>query len=112
MVVCDIDRNWGVVAVVQGDYDEPRGRELEIADLLSFIKRNAIRNTVRLAANVHCTSARYDPDDAAFQDFDPFSEFVSGPIHAGAYDPNKPTRPSERRSFTNRRGLAGWSALS
>jgi alkaline phosphatase D len=89
MVVCDIDRNWGVEAIVQGDYDEPRGRELEIADFLSFIKRNAIRNTVRLPANVHCSSAQYDPDDAAFQDFDPFSEFVSGPIHAGAYGANK-----------------------
>src|SRR5262249_32254456 len=38
IVVYDTDRKWGVEAIAQGD-GPPRGRELEIADLLSFIKR-------------------------------------------------------------------------
>jgi alkaline phosphatase D len=89
VVVYDVDRKWGVEAVAQGDPGAPRGRELEIADILSFIKRNAIRNTLWLTADVHYTAAHwYDPNKAALQDFDPFWEFVSGPIHAGTYGPN------------------------
>jgi alkaline phosphatase D len=66
----------------------PRGRELEFADLLRFMKRNRIRNTVWLTADVHYTAAHYyDPNKAQFQDFDPFWEFVSGPIHAGSFGP-------------------------
>ena len=37
LVVYDVDRKWGVEAVAQGDDGPPRGRELEIADMLSFI---------------------------------------------------------------------------
>jgi alkaline phosphatase D len=89
LVVYDVDRNWGVEAVAQGDNGPPRGRELEIADLLSFIKHGRIRNTLWLTADVHYTAAHYyDPNKAAFQDFDPFWEFVSGPIHAGTFGPN------------------------
>ena len=89
LVVYDVDRNWGVEAVAQGDSGPPRGRELEIADLLAFIKHAGIRNTVWLTADVHYTAAHYyDPDKAAFQDFEPFWEFVSGPIHAGTFGPN------------------------
>ena len=89
LVVYDVDRNWGVEAVAQGDHGAPRGRELEIADLLTFIKRAGIRNTVWLTADVHYTAAHYyDPNKAAFGDFDPFWEFVSGPIHAGSFGPN------------------------
>ncbi len=66
----------------------PRGREHEIADLLSFIKHSGVRNTVWLTADMHYTAAHYyDPNRAVFQDFDPFWEFVSGPIHAGTWDP-------------------------
>lgn len=79
----DADRRWGVEGIAQGD-GPPRGRELEIADILAFIRRAGVRNTVWLTADVHYTAAHYyDPDKAAFQDFDPFWEFVSGPIHAG-----------------------------
>ena len=89
IVVYDIDRKWGVEAVAQGD-GPPRGRELEIADLLSFIKHAGITNTVWLTADVHYTAAhRYDPNKAVFQDFEPFWEFVSGPIHAGSFGPNQ-----------------------
>ena len=66
----------------------PRGRGIEIADLLSFIKRAGIRNTVWITADLHYTAAHfYDPNRAAFQDFEPFWEFVSGPIHAGTWTP-------------------------
>ncbi len=65
------------------------GRELEIADLLSFIKLREIKNTVWFTADVHYTAAHYyDPNRAAFQDFDPFWEFVSGPLNAGTFGPN------------------------
>ena len=64
------------------------GREHDIADLLSFVKRNDIRQIVFLTADVHYTAAHYyDPGKAQFQDFDPFWEFVSGPVHAGSFGP-------------------------
>ena len=67
----------------------PLGRELEIADLLRFIRDRDVRNTVWFTADVHYTAAHYyDPDKARFQDFSPFWEFVSGPLHAGTFGPN------------------------
>jgi alkaline phosphatase D len=88
IVVYDNDRKWGVEAIAQGD-GPPRGRELEIADILSFIKHAGVRNTLWLTADVHyCAAHRYDPGKAQFQDFEPFWEFVTGPIHAGAFGPN------------------------
>ena len=76
-------------AVANGDNGPARGRELEIADLLRFIKTAGIDNTVWLTADVHYTAAHYyDPSKAQFQDFNPFWEFVSGPIHAGTFGPN------------------------
>ncbi|HEY0224107.1 MAG TPA: alkaline phosphatase D family protein [Pseudolabrys sp.] len=90
LVVYDTARNWGVEAVAQGDDGPPLGRELEIADLLSFMKRAGVKNTVWLTADVHYTAAHYyDPNKAAFQDFEPFWEFVSGPIHSGTFGPNR-----------------------
>jgi len=66
----------------------PERREHEIADLLSFMKRAGIRNTVWLTADMHYTAAHhYDPNRAVFQDFEPFWEFVSGPLHAGTWAP-------------------------
>lgn len=77
----------GSEAVAQAD-GQPRGRELEFAELLRFIKHARIRNTVWLTADVHYTAAHwYDPNKAQFQDFDPFWEFVSGPLHAGTFGP-------------------------
>ena len=66
----------------------PKGRELEIVELLRFIKSAKINNTVWLTADVHYTAAHYyDPNKAQFQDFEPFWEFVSGPLHAGTFGP-------------------------
>ena len=66
------------------------GRELELADLLRFIKYNAVKNVVWLTADVHYAAAHlYDPAQAQFTDFNPFWEFVAGPLHAGTFGPNK-----------------------
>ncbi|MCJ2009996.1 alkaline phosphatase D family protein [Methylobacterium sp. J-092] len=89
VVTYDPERSFGSEAVAQGD-GPPLGRELEIADLLRFIKTANIRNTVWLTADVHYTAAHhYDPNKARFQEFEPFWEFVSGPLHAGTFGPNK-----------------------
>jgi alkaline phosphatase D len=66
------------------------GRELEFADLLSFLQREKIRNYVWLTADVHYTAAHfYQPVKAVFTQFDPFWEFVSGPLNAGAFGPGE-----------------------
>src|SRR5262249_33522390 len=89
-VVYDFDRNFGSEAIAQGDNGAPLGRELEIADTLSFAKREKIRNMVWLTADVHYTAAHYyDPNKAQFQDCEPFWEFISGPLHAGTFGPNQ-----------------------
>jgi alkaline phosphatase D len=76
-------------AVALGD-GPPERREHEIADLLSFMKRAGIRNTIWLTADMHYTAAHhYDPNRAVFQDFDAFWEFVSGPLHAGSWAPGQ-----------------------
>jgi alkaline phosphatase D len=67
----------------------PQGRENEIAHLLSFIKRTGVHNIIWTTADMHYTAAHYyDPNQAVFQDFEPFWEFVSGPIHAGTWGPS------------------------
>src|SRR5215468_1315378 len=84
----DAAKNWGSEAVAQGD-GPALGRELEIADLLRFIKHNGIVNVIWITADVHyCATHLYDPTRAQFQDFAPFYEFVSGPAHAGGFGPN------------------------
>ncbi len=79
----------GAEAVANGENGTPKGRELEVADLLRFIHTAGIANTVWLTADVHYTAAHhYDPARARFPDFTPFWEFVSGPLHAGTFGPN------------------------
>jgi alkaline phosphatase D len=68
----------------------PAGRGIEIADLLTFMRRAGIRDTLWITADLHYTAAHYfDPGNALFQDFEPFWEFVSGPLHAGTWTPSK-----------------------
>lgn len=77
-------------AVANADDGAATGREGEIADILRFIKAAGITNTVWLTADVHYAAAHhYSPDRAVFQDFEPFWEFVAGPIHAGTFGPNE-----------------------
>ena len=69
---------------------KPLGRELEIAELLRFLKMRSVKNVVWITADVHYAASHfYDPTQAQFQDFDPFWEFVSGPLHAGTFGPGE-----------------------
>ncbi len=64
------------------------GRELEVAELLRFIKQRKIKNVVWVTADVHyCAAHYYDPSKAQFTDFAPFWEFVAGPLNAGTFGP-------------------------
>lgn len=75
--------------IAQGDPGLPLGRERDIARVLKALKDAGIRNHVWLTADVHYTAAHhYSPERASFTDFDPFWEFVSGPLNAGAFGPN------------------------
>ncbi len=79
----------GIEGIAQGAVGAPLGRELEVANLLSYISREKVTGTVWLTADVHYTAAHhYSPERAAFTDFAPFWEFVSGPLNAGAFGPN------------------------
>ncbi|MFW2542072.1 alkaline phosphatase D family protein [Primorskyibacter sp. 2E107] len=93
VIACDMPLGLvvggGQEAVANGDNGPAKGRELEIGQLLRFIKHAGITNTVWLTADVHYTAAHYyNPDKAQMQDFEPFWEFVSGPLHAGTFGPN------------------------
>jgi alkaline phosphatase D len=82
------DTPSGVDAVANGLPGAPGGREHELAWVLRELARRRVRNTVWLTADVHYTAAHhYSPDRAAVADFDPFWEFVSGPLNAGGFGP-------------------------
>lgn len=86
LLVADSGNRWEACA--NGDDGPPLGREFEIARLLTSMKRNQVRNVFWITTDVHYAAAhRYDPARAAFTEFDPFWEFVSGPLHAGTYGP-------------------------
>ncbi len=77
-----------------GDGGAPSGRELEMADLLSFIKRQDIRNVVWVTADVHYASATYyQPERARFSDFKPFWEFVGARSMPAPSGPMRSTIP-------------------
>ena len=77
-------------AFANGDPGVPSGRELEIASLLKFIRDRRIRNVVWITADVHyCAAHHYHPSRAKFTEFDPFWEFVAGPLNAGSFAPNE-----------------------
>ncbi|MFY9512001.1 MAG: alkaline phosphatase D family protein [Rubrivivax sp.] len=76
-------------AVANGNNGPALGRELEIAGVLRAIRQMAVRNVVWLTADVHyCAAHEYAPSRARFTDFDPFWEFVAGPLNAGTFGPN------------------------
>ncbi|MGA6164251.1 alkaline phosphatase D family protein [Amycolatopsis magusensis] len=78
-----------IEGVANGLPGAPGGREHELAGVLREISKRRVRNVVWLTADVHYTAAHhYSPDRAAVGDFDPFWEFVSGPLNAGGFGPN------------------------
>ena len=96
-------------AIANADPGPPLGRELEIADLLRFMQEERIRNVVWITGDVHYAAAHhYDPQRASFKQFDPFWEFVAGPLHAitGAPVELDSTFGPEERFNAAPRGLA------
>ena len=76
-------------AIANANDGAPRGREHEIARLLQRLQQAGVRNVVWVTADVHyCAAHHYAPERAAFTHFDPFWEFVAGPMHAGTFGPN------------------------
>ncbi len=76
-------------AFANGDNGPPLGRELEIAELLRFIRDRRVRNVVWVTGDVHyCAAHHYHPTRAKFTECTPFWEFVAGPLHAGTFGPN------------------------
>ncbi len=86
LAIGDAGGRWE--AASNGDHGQPLGRELEIARVLASLRKNQVQNVLWLTADVHYAAAHYyDPSRAAFHDFLPFWEFVSGPLHAGTFGP-------------------------
>ena len=58
--------------------------------MLQEISRRRVRNTVWLTADVHYSAAiHYAPEAGRVRGgFDPFWEFIAGPLNAGAFGPN------------------------
>lgn len=76
-------------AIANALHGQPLGRELEFAEILRFIRDRQIRNVVWITGDVHyCAAHRYDPATARFTEFNPFWEFVAGPLHAGTFGPS------------------------
>lgn len=60
----------------------PRGREIEFSEILSYIKHNNIKNIIFLSGGVNFAAAlSYDPSLAKASDFNPFYEFIAGPLN-------------------------------
>jgi len=76
-------------AVANADHGKALGREIEIAELLKFIRDRRIHNVVWITGDVHyCAAHEYHPTRAVFTEFEPFWEFVAGPLNAGTFGPN------------------------
>ena len=90
LVVADYpgSKSW-YEAIANGDPGAPKGREFEVVEILSHIKREEIRNVLWMTADVHYAAIHhYAPSRAAWSGFDPFYEIVTGPVHAGTFGPN------------------------
>ena len=89
VVYDDWETEKGAEAIALRD-GPPAGRELELAELLTFIRDQGVANVLWLTGDVHYTAAHYyDPEKAQYRDFAPFWEFVSGPLNAGTFGPNR-----------------------
>jgi alkaline phosphatase D len=60
----------------------PRGKEIEFSELLFALKQNDIKNILFLSGGVNFTAALYyDPTISKVKNFNPFYEFVAGPLN-------------------------------
>ncbi len=97
LIACDqpisllIDDGPNHEGFANGDPGAPSGRERELGELLTTMQERKIKNAVWVTADVHYTAAHsFDPKRAApGLRFDPFWEFIAGPIHAGNFGPNE-----------------------
>ena len=84
---------WGkeIYEAYAKDDDGPSaGREFEFARLVQYVARENTENVHFITSVVHYYASHcYDPSKAAFKDFQPFWEFVSGPLHSGTFGPNQ-----------------------
>ena len=68
----------------------PVERETELARLLRGLRDRGVKNVFWITADVHYAAAHHmTPAKAAFKEFEPFWEFIAGPMHATAF-PRKP----------------------
>ena len=90
LVVPDGTDIEGVAQGRPGRAERPRARDRPGAARARRTAAGVTADIVWLTADVHYTAAHhYAPGTrAAVGDFTPFWEFVSGPLHAGAFGPN------------------------
>ena len=92
-------------AVANGD-GPALGRELEIADLLRFLRDEKVRNVVWITGDVHyCAAHHYDPARAHLQGL-PSLLGVRGRTH-----PRRHFRPRRARPPPSARRCASWASL-
>ncbi|MEM1230364.1 MAG: alkaline phosphatase D family protein [Pseudomonadota bacterium] len=94
VIADDFRTGAGMEGIASGTPGQPQYREAEVHRLLRALRENRVRNLLWLTADVHYAAAHhYDPERAAVDDFDPFWEFVAGPLHAGTF-PAAPLDPT------------------
>ena len=90
LLVCDDGEAAGRREPRQGQTARRSAASSRWRTCLRFIRDTDIANVVWLTADVHYTAAHYyDPNQARFQEFAPFWEFVSGPLNAGTFGPGE-----------------------
>ena len=81
----------GAEAVANGEQGVPKGRELEFAELLRFIKNAGISNVVWLTADVHYTVGAITTTRTrrSSRTSRPSGSSFRGPLHAGTFGPGE-----------------------
>ena len=117
LVIGDGPNNSRNEGFANGD-GPPLGRERELAGILAGLRERSVGNLAWVTTDVHYAAAHsYDPVRATGAVFDPFWEFVAGPIHAGSFGPNvlDPTFGPEAKFVwapdAGKANLAPWDGL-
>ena len=90
VVYHDAGRKWGSEAVAQGN--GPAARAASSRSPISSASSSTTRSGTSCGSRPTSTTAprtSTSPARAQFTDFEPFYEFVSGPLHAGGFGPNE-----------------------